>query len=533
MTTESSQTKTIARSAGTVGTAVFVSRIFGLIREQVFAVLFGAGYAYDAFVVAYRIPNLLRDLFAEGALSSAFVAVFTDYKTKKGRDATWELANKVITSAFLIIGSITILGAFFSSDIVSAITDSDFSLVPGKHELTALMTSIMFPFLVLVSLSAVVMGILNTMGKFFVPAIASSFFNLGSIISGVSLSLIVPKFGLHPIVGMAFGVMIGGLLQLAVQIPSLKKQGMRFRPHVNFSDPGLLRIMKLMVPAIIGLSATQINMFINTFFASGCAEGSLSWLQFAFRVLMFPIGLVGVSLSIATMPVISRHASTGDIPKLKEAYVSSTVLSFVLSVPATFGLIFLSQPIIRVIFEHGNFTASDTLLTANALTLYAIGLFAYSALKIIVPVFYALDKTKYPVIGSFITIFLNISIVLTTIKTLHYKAIPLSVSLCVITNFLILSFMLYREVKGYEVRHLIQCLIKIIPVSLIMGAGAYWINGWCENMLAGKPFENLIPLLVAIGFGVVFYGAVISMMDIKEVTPIKNKIISKLSGKRI
>jgi putative peptidoglycan lipid II flippase len=233
------------------------------------------------------------------------------------------------------------------------------------------------------------------------------------------------------------------------------------------------------------------------------------------------------------MPVIARHASTGDIPKLKEAYVSSTVLSFVLSVPATFGLIFLSQPIIRVIFEHGNFTASDTLLTANALTLYAIGLFAYSALKIIVPVFYALDKTKYPVIGSFITIFLNISIVLTTIKTLHYKAIPLSVSLCVITNFFILSFMLYREVKGYEVRHLIQCLIKIIPVSLIMGAGAYWINGWCENMLAGKPFENLIPLLVAIVFGVVFYGAAISIMDIKEVTPIKNKIISKLSGKRI
>ena len=248
---------------------------------------------------------------------------------------------------------------------------------------------------------------------------------------------------------------------------------------------------------------------------------------------MFPIGLVGVSLSIATMPVVSRHASTGDMPKLKEAYVSSTVLCLVLSIPATLGLIFLSQPIIRVIFEHGNFTPADTLQTANALVLYAIGLFAYSALKIIVPVFYALDKTKYPVIGSFITIFLNISIVLTTIKTLQYKAIPLSVSLCITANFIFLSLVLYREINGYEVGHLILCLIKIIPVSIITGAGASWINGWCENMLAGQPFENLIPLLVAIGFGVVFYGAVISIMGIKEVTPIKNKIISKLSGRRI
>ncbi|MCP4713547.1 MAG: murein biosynthesis integral membrane protein MurJ, partial [Deltaproteobacteria bacterium] len=305
---DGSQTKNIARSAGTVGIAVFVSRILGLIREQVFAALFGAGYAYDAFVVAYRIPNLLRDLFAEGALSSAFVAVFTDYKTKKGPQATWSLANNVITTMILIVGAIVLVGAFFSTELVTVITDRDFSQVPGKLQLTATMTSIMFPFLLFVSLAAVCMGILNTMGKFFIPAIASSFFNLGSIIFGVAFSFVAPKLGMQPIVGMALGVIIGGLLQLLIQLPSLIKLGLRYRPCINLTDPGLRRIMTLMIPAIIGLAAPQITIFINTFFASSCAEGSLSWLQYAFRIMMFPIGFVGVSLSIATMPVISRHA---------------------------------------------------------------------------------------------------------------------------------------------------------------------------------------------------------------------------------
>lgn len=530
---ESSQAKTIARSAATVSIAVFASRILGLIREQVFAVLFGAGYAYDAFVVAYRIPNLLRDLFAEGALSSALVAVLTDYKTKKGPAETWKLANNVIATTILIVGSIAAVGAFFATDIVSAITAGDYSLVPGKHELTTLMTSIMFPFLLLVSLSAVAMGILNTMGKFFVPSIASSFFNLGSIISGVAMALIFPKYGLDPIVGMACGVLIGGLLQLVSQVPSLRKQGLRFRLRLNFADKGLRRIMMLMVPAVIGLSATQMNIFINTFFASSCIQGSVSWLNYAFRIFMFPIGLVGVSLAIATMPIVSRHASQGDVAMLRDAYVSATVLSLIFSVPATFGLIFLAQPIIRVIFEHGNFNAYDTINTANALALYAVGLFAYASLKIIVPVFYALNKTKYPVIGSFLTISLNICIVLATLRTFQHNAIALSTSVCIIANFIFLSFMLYRQVSGYDIGYLIQCLIKILPVAFLMGAAAYWINAWCRQALAGIPFFNLISLLAAIGAGIVFYGAALSMLGIKEVSQIKSKITSKVFARGV
>ncbi len=206
----------------------------------------------------------------------------------------------------------------------------------------------------------------------------------------------MPLVGLHPIVGMAIGVLVGGFLQLWVQRPSLRREGFRYRPVLDFTDPGLVRVGKLMLPAVIGLAAVEVNIFINTFFAASCAEGSVSWLNYAFRIMMFPIGLVGVSLSIATMPVVSRYAAQGDIQGLRQAYVSSTILSFVFSIPATVGLIVLAEPIIRVIYQHGRFTAADTAQTAGALALYAIGLFAYAAQKIVVPVFYSLNKTRYP-----------------------------------------------------------------------------------------------------------------------------------------
>jgi len=532
MKTETSETKTIARSAGSVGTAVFASRILGLVREQIFAIFFGAGFAYDAFVVAYRIPNLLRELFAEGALSSAFVTVFTDCKIKKGTEATQKLANNVITTILIIVGIICAAGMYFSSDIVSFITTADYSELTGKHELTSLMTSIMFPFLLLVSLSAVAMGILNTLGKFFIPALSSSFFNLGSIVAGVTFALIAPKYGFNPIVGMACGVVVGGILQIVIQLPLLIKAGFTYRPRLNFSDPDLRRIMKLMVPAVIGLAPLQITVLINTFFASGCEQGSLSWLTYAYRILWFPIGIVGVSLSVATLPVVSRHAANADMGKLKEAYVSSTILCIILAVPATLGLIFLSAPIIRVIFEHGNFTAADTARTAIALSLYAIGLLAFSAQKIIVPVFYALDKARYPVFGSLITIILNIIVVITTLDSLQFKAIALSVSICITANFIFLSFMLYKNIGGYDAARIIKSFVKVFPLSVLMGGAVWWIDKNMNNLMGEMLFSNLISLTAAIFSGLIIYGTLINLLNIKEVSTLRNKLLTMIAKKR-
>jgi len=523
-----SQTGTIARSAGTVSFAVFLSRILGLIREQVFAWLFGAGFAYDAYVVAFRIPNLLRDLFAEGALSAAFVTVFTDYRTKKSDGETWKLANNVMAAVMVIVGIITVIGMLFSGPMVSLMAP-DFSLVPGKHSLTTIMTSVMFPFLLMVSLAAVVMGILNSLGKFFIPSMASSFFNLGSIVTGVAFSYVFSLLGQQPIIGMAVGTLIGGMLQLAIQIPELKRQGFRFSFYLNFKDAGLRRVMYLMLPAIIGLSATQINLFVNTFFASSCSEGSVSWLNYAFRLIMFPIGVVGVSLSIATLPVVSVHASHGDTSQLRDAFVSSTVLSFLLTIPSSLGLVFLARPIVRLIFEHGRFTAFDTINTSQALALYSIGLFAYASLKITVPIFYALNKTRYPVIGSFITVMLNLIFVLVTIGPLQHRAIALSTSVSVIVNFLFLSIALHREIEGYPVRYMLLSLIKITMVSVAMGAGALWLDGLIEQMMGAGLFAQLVALFAAMGGAILFYFAVISFMGIKEINYLAARIRSRLN----
>jgi len=267
----------IARSAGTVSVAVMCSRVLGLIREQAFAVLFGAGYAFDSFVVAFRIPNLLRDLFGEGALSSAFVAVFADSEVKKGERQTWALAGNVMVFFTILLSVITLLGIVFSEQIVRFMVDAEFEAVPGKVALTRQLSVIMFPFLIFVSLSSVVMGILNTRGRFFIPAMASGFFNLGSIVGGVGLAFVMPRFGQPAIVGMAIGTLIGGLLQFAGQLPTLFRAGFVFLPRLDLRDPGLRRIVRLMLPAVIGLAPLQINVLINAYFASSFRWGSLGW----------------------------------------------------------------------------------------------------------------------------------------------------------------------------------------------------------------------------------------------------------------
>ncbi len=518
----------MARSAGIVGIAVIASRLLGLVREQVFAAMFGAGPAYDAFVVAYRIPNLLRDLFAEGALSAAFVTVFTDFKTRLGREITWRLACNVITAVALIVGTICLAGMFFSRDIVMLLTAKNFQMIPGQVDLTTLMTVIMFPFLLLVALSAVEMGILNTMGKFFVPTMASSYFNLGSIVAGVALTLAAPYFGYRPIVGMAWGVMVGGMLQVIVQIPSLRREGFHYRPLLDFSDPGLRRILLLMLPAVIGFAAPQFNNFINTWFASSCETGSLSWLQYAYRVLWFPIGIVGSSLSIAAMPVMSRHASTGDIGALRQTYTSATVMSFILSIPATCGLIFLARPITRVLFERGQFGPLDTEKTALALSLYALSICAFSALKIAIPLFYALNKTRFPVIGAFLTVGLNMLIIFTTIGRLQYCAIALSFALFTTFNFLFLAAILYRTLQGYPIRYMLICIVKIVPIAIAMGALTWWLNARLLALFANIPLAGIWALLTAILCGTLFYAACISATGIREVNDIKRAIIARI-----
>ncbi|MEJ2056680.1 MAG: murein biosynthesis integral membrane protein MurJ [Desulfofustis sp.] len=529
MSTSDKSSAGLAGSAATVSFAVMCSRLLGLIREQVFAGLFGAGYAYDAFVVAFRIPNLLRDLFGEGALSAAFVSVFSDYDANRSREQTWLLASNVLCFFLVAVSAITLLGMLFANQIV-AILAPRFGAITGKAELTAAMTVIMMPFLLFISLAAVVMGILNTKGRFFIPSLASSFFNLGSIIGGTSLAFILPRFGHPAIVGMAFGTLIGGFLQLAVQLPVLRQVGFRFTPSLNISDPGLKRVLKLMVPATIGLSATQINIFINTNFASSCAEGSVSWLNYAFRLVQLPIGLFGVAISIAALPLLARQASTNNLGDMRETFVSSLTMVFCLTIPATAGLLVLSVPIIRVIFEHGAFTAADTSATAVALSLYGIGLFAYSANKVIVPVYYAINATRYPVIASFLAIGFNVLIIVNTIDHFQHRAIALSTSAVMILNFLFLVVVLYRKIGGFSIAQLFSGLIRILGATAVMTVLLLIFYRLLAEQFQQTIVHQLSALLVLIGAAAAVYLVVLNFLGLQELREISGKIKNRLSG---
>jgi putative peptidoglycan lipid II flippase len=516
----------IGRSAATVGGAVLCSRVLGLVREQIFAGMFGAGLAYDSFVVAFRIPNLLRDLFGEGALSAAFVTVFADYDTTRGKTDTWLLASNVLTFFAVALSLLSLIGMYYTDPIVSLLAP-DFSAIAGKAELTGKLTRIMLPFLVFISLAAVVMGMLNTKGRFFAPAMASSFFNLGSIIGGVGLAAIMPRYGQPAIVGMAFGTLIGGVLQLAVQLPSLNATGFRYRPILKLKDPGLLRILKLMVPATIGLSATQINIFINTNFASSCPEGSVSWLNYAFRLVQLPIGLFGVALSIAMMPVLARHAANKDIGAMKDTLASSLNMVFCLTLPATAGLILLSQPIIRLIFEHGAFTATDTVATAQTLSYYAIGLFAYSANKVLVPAFYALDKTRYPVAASFLAILFNIIIINLTIDRFQHLSIAFATSCTMLLNFLFLTTVLYFKMERFNLPYLFKGLIKILAATAAMSLWLYLGKTVGRAWLEGSNLQEIFATFALILSATFLYATVLYFLGMAEL----NDIIDKFSNR--
>ncbi|MDR3088599.1 MAG: murein biosynthesis integral membrane protein MurJ [Desulfobulbaceae bacterium] len=523
-------TNSLAKSAAVVAFAVMCSRVLGLVRETVFAGLFGAGNDYDAFVVAFRIPNLLRDLFGEGALSAAFVTVFSLYDARRDPAETKRLACNVLTFFAIALSLLAGLGMLCADGIV-ALLAPDFAAIPGKSELTVLLTRVMLPFLVCISLSAVVMGMLNTKGKFFIPALASSFFNLGSIIGGVSLAFLLPHYGQPAILGMAIGTLIGGLLQFAMQLPTLRGAGFRYRPVLDLGDPGLRKILALMVPATIGLSATQLNIFVNTTFAASCGEGAVSWLNYAFRLMQLPIGLFGVALSVAMMPMLAKQAAAKDLAAMRHTLVSSFILVLALTAPATAGLMLLDQPIIALIFQHGAFTAEDTAATATALSLYAVGLFAYAANKVMVPAFYAIDRARYPVIASFIAVGLNLVFINLTIDRFQHLAIALSTSVTMLLNCLFLFLLLLWQMGRLPWMRLCGGATKIIVATGVMALFLWGCRLLLADAFAGGPLSLAPTLFLCIGGAVALYGAMLFALKLDEATALSAALVKRFRKK--
>src|SRR5215471_6318595 len=362
---EAADRRMSTRATGVVGIAILSSRVLGLVREMVFAGLFGAGRNLDAFLMAFRLPNLLRDLFAEGALSTAFITTFAKKIAVEGDQSAWRLANKVATlTALLTWGSWS----------------------PDKTELTIELTRIMWPFMLMVSLAALVMGMLNAKYVFGPPAMASSYFNLGSIIAGVGIGYwIDPHFGARSLVGLAIGTLIGGAWQLIGQFPSLWKVGYRFHPDFHWRDEGVRTVLTLMAPAVVAASAVQVNVLINSGFAASITDaaghvisGPVSWLNIAFRLMQLPLGIFGVAIGTVTLPLVSKHAALGNTVEFRATLARGMRLAFLLTIPSAIGLAMLASLIISVIYKDGGFTAEMTRQTAGALQYYAIGLVAYA-----------------------------------------------------------------------------------------------------------------------------------------------------------
>jgi putative peptidoglycan lipid II flippase len=525
--------QSVARSAGIISIAVMGSRILGLVREQVFAAYFGAGFLNDAFQVGFRIPNTLRDLFAEGALSAAFVKTFTDYTLKKSEEEAWRLASMVLNALAIVLSLITILGIIFSPQIVSLIA-ADFS--PAKAELATTLTRIMFPFILMVALAAVAMGVLNTKGRFGIPASASTMFNIGSIVGGLIFAYwlsggywekgdgpggIPSEAAQRAIIGMAIGTLIGGSLQFLIQVPSLLRVGFRFRPTVSFTHPGVRQVMRLMAPAIVGTAAVQINVLINTFFASGI-EGGPSWLGYSFRLMQFPIGVFGVAIGTATLPTISRFAARGDINGFRHTLSNSLGLVFLMTIPSACGLIVLRHPIIALIYERGAFTATDTDMVAAALAAYTIGLAGYAAIRVLSPAFYALDDARTPMIVSLVSIIIN------TIASYFFKSwfatlgyahagLALSTSCVALINFFALALLMRRRIQHLEGRRIFNSFIRIMLASLALSAVSYFSYIGLVRLIGERTFQvRLVEAFVPIALGGVVFFLVARLLRVQE-----------------
>ena len=392
------------KSAVVVLISVLGSRLMGLLREVIFAFMFGAANLSDVFIAAFRIPNLLRDLFAEGALSTAFTATFTKTWEKEGAATSWHLARLVLSTLILTLGLICVAGIIFSPEVVFVISGGfkgDLAH-PDKFALTVTMTRILFPFILFVSVAAVVMGMLNSRHIFGIPASASTLFNIVSVISGVLLACyfdpqkdwLHPHFGEKAVYAWCFGVLLGGLAQLAIQLPSLWNLGFRYKWALDFGNPALQTILMLMVPSAIAGSAVQVNVAVNSAFASH-NPAAMSWLYYAFRLVQLPIGIFGVAIATVTLPAVARQHALDDLKAFGKTVEDALRFGFYLTLPASVGLAAVAQPVIQLIYEHGSFTAASTAQTALALQAYTIGIAGYSGIKILVPCFYAMTPPRF------------------------------------------------------------------------------------------------------------------------------------------
>jgi putative peptidoglycan lipid II flippase len=495
------ETAQMTRDASVVGAATLSSRILGFMRDMVLAWFVGTGLPADAFIVAFRIPNLLRRLFAEGSLTISFIPVFTEYLLKRGRDEAFALARSSWALLTLILAGLTLLGILFAPLIVT-INAPGFASFPGKMDLTVLLTRIMFPYIFFISLVALAMGILNALGHFAAPAIAPALLSVAMI---GSVFLLAPHLE-TPTVGLAIGVIVGGALQLLLQIPFLIKKGFHLFVRGPLYHPATKRIGLLLVPAIFGAAVYQIATVIMTILASLLPGGSVSYLYYADRLVQFPLGVFAISLGTAVLPILSKQAALDDMEGLRFSFSYAMRLVFFISIPAMTGLIILREPIIKLLFERGAFDQEATRQTAEALLFYSLGLCAFSGVRIVAPTFYALQDMKTPVKMAVISLLVNIGAGIVLMGPMRHAGLALATSLGSTVNFILLVHALRKRMGRIGARRIVGAILKSLISAAAMGAVVGLLAWWGVPKCVGSTWYLMVCVFGSVLLGVLVYG---------------------------
>jgi len=494
--------KSIAKSAGLIGFATLCSRLLGFARDVVIARLFGVYVYAQAFVIAFRIPNLFRDFVGEGATNAAFVPVFTQYCAKHTREEFWELANVVLNLLLIILMAITLLGIIFSPLIVRLIAPG-FISDPHKLETTIRLNRIIFPYILLISLAAYSMGILNSLKHFAVPAFAPCLLNISIIVFAL-------LFG-EGIKGLALGVLVGGVMQLAVQIPILYKKGFRLTLFKKFQHPAAKIIGRLMLPRMLSSCIYQLNNFVDSIFGSLAwivGEGGVAILYFAYRLILFPLGIFSTALSQAILPTFSDQALEDNYDRLKQTLTFSLRANFFVMLPASVGFMVLARPIIWTLFGGGRFDVHSVNITAHALFFYSIGLFAYGATRILQSCFFALKDTVTPTKIAALALGINVFLNSVLMYPMKINGIALATSISGITTFLALFFILKKRLSLFNIRAIFDSFLRILAASLGMGLVCYFVSGISIN--------KYLNLSLSISCGVLSYALFCFIFRVSE-----------------
>lgn len=514
----------VTRAAGVIGAATFLSRVLGFVRDMVVAKVFGATLAADAFFVAFRITNLLRELLAEGSMSAAFIPVFTEYLALRSKEEARELASATVSLLFVILSGAVLLGIALSPYVVSLIAPG-FTDNPAQFGMTVYLTRLMFPYMLFIGLAAITMGMLNSMGSFTAPALSPVMLNVAMI----GCALLVSPHMENPVVGLAIGVILGGFLQLAVQLPPVKKKGMWFSLIWNPAHEGVVRVLRLTVPVIGSLAVTQINIFVSSILASFLMVGSISYLYYATRLYQFPHGIFGIAIATAILPAMSRQAAANDMDALRDTLSFGIRYILFINIPAMVGLIVLGIPITSLLFQRGEFDYNATVQTAYALMFFSVGLWAFSGVRIVNSAFYAMKDTKTPVKSALIAAGANVVFSLLLMRPMGHGGLALATALAANINMYMLLYLFRKKTGPIGLRRIIRSFAKTTVASAAMGVVCYYLSRGGLWASAGNTAAKAATVGLSISASIAVYAAVQYMLKSEELTFIVDTYRKKLA----